>query len=140
MIARAALATALVLVPRGEGELAVGARRQLAAAVGDVPLARRSAYRGERRVDDVAVRREEARVTRLEAQDLAPGSSKTESWSERDDVVAAHAIGERRVGHRERDVVARLDVVDVRERREVRRAVAGDVDQVSLARAAALGS
>ena len=68
MIARAAAANALVLVPRGDGR-ARSARRcdgQLARGVYAPPRGTRD----ELRVDDVAVRREEARVARLQPQDL----------------------------------------------------------------------
>ena len=50
-----------------------------------------------------------------------------------DDPVPGDRVDERAVRHRERDVIAFAQGVDVRERREVRRAVAGDVDELALA-------
>ena len=51
----------------------------------------------ELRVDDVAVRREEARVARLQAQDLLAVVLQHGEVVVGDDVVARHAIGERAV-------------------------------------------
>ena len=79
MIVRAAAADALVHVPRGEGELAAGGRASRWLRLG---LAARRAlrprpwygahaarvHRDELRVDDVPVRREEARVARLQLE------------------------------------------------------------------------
>ena len=89
MIARAAAADALVLVPRGEGELAAGTpvrylgsperAQPCVAASGAAASVRDGAHRRgarrvdlhEPRVDDVAVRREEARVAGLQRDHLA---------------------------------------------------------------------
>src|SRR5207248_10022088 len=83
-------------------------------------------------VDDVAVGREEAWVTRLEGEQLMPWRLQHREIVGRHDHVADRAIDERSVRHLEPDAVARLDVVDLRERSQEGRPVSGDVDEAAL--------
>ena len=85
-------------------------------------------------IDDVAVRSEEAWVAGLELDDLVPWRAQHRQIRRRDDPVARDGIDERAVGHIDRDPVTAAHPVDVRERREVRRPVARDVDEPVLPR------
>ena len=51
-----------------------------------------------------------------------------------DDAMARHAVLDRAVRELDRDRVAGLELIDVRERRAVRRSVPGDVDELALSR------
>ena len=69
-------------------------------------------------------------MTRLQAQDLGARVLEHRHRVVGDHVVACRAVGEDAVRELEADVVARANVVDPGERREVGRAMSRDVDQV----------
>src|SRR3954447_8291938 len=98
---------------RGERECSTKARRSGGCRSRGVRRAAGRRNPDELRVDDVAMRREEAGVARLQAQDLAPVVLEDGDFVLRDDVVTGHAIGEDAVRDLEADEVADADVVDV---------------------------
>ena len=145
MIVRAAEADALVLVPRGEGELAAGDRC--------VPLTRRrvalatSADAVHAR-GDAAPRADARPAARRRGSDAIAKKRGWQAWSAttsrpcelqdgevvwRRRCVARDRVEERPVRQLERHAVAGAAALDVRERREVGRPVAGDVDELALA-------
>src|SRR5919201_416032 len=84
------------------------------------------------RVDDVAVRCEEARVASLELDDLAARGAEHREIGRLDDAVVRDGVDELPVRDLDRDPVAGPHRVDVRERRQVGRAVSGDVKEPVL--------
>jgi hypothetical protein len=80
------------------------------------------------------VRREEARVAGLKDQLLVVVRLQHGEVVGVDDAVAGDLVVEGRVRQLEGDGIAGAEAVDVGERRQVRRPVAGDVDELTLAR------
>ena len=77
--------------------------------------------------------REEPRMARLQDELLVAARFEHREVVVVDDAMPRDAVDERRVGKFEEDLVTRSKLVDVRERREVRRAMPRDVDELLLA-------
>src|SRR5439155_22355280 len=88
---------------------------------------------GEPRVRDVAMRCEEARVAGLELEDLVTRRAEDREVVGPHDPVPRDAVDEAGVRNLDRHGVALSERVDVREGREIGRAVPGDVDKTVLA-------
>lgn len=84
--------------------------------------------------DDVPLVREKPRVTGLQAKDLPSGGTEDGKIVGGNDAMAADDVSERPVWRRKGDPVSRAKAVDLREGREIRGAMPGDVNELVLAR------